>query len=124
MAALATTADDLTAYLGHPPANLTQAGFMLDAATEFARGYCGWSTREPDAVWTLIRRGPPPAGRGAQREDVISATPVYTGPDAVVPVGSQVTAWASIPHQRTARVITTSRYDQTVAWSHLEIALT
>lgn len=53
MAALAT-ADDLTAYLGHPPANPAQAGFMLDAASEFVRGYCRWSiTREPDAVWTL-----------------------------------------------------------------------
>lgn len=57
MAALAT-ADDLAAYLGHPPANPAQAGFMLDAASEFVRGYCGWSiTREPDTVWTLDAAG-------------------------------------------------------------------
>lgn len=57
MAALATT-DDLAAYLGHPPANPGQAGFMLDAASEFVRGYCGWSiTREVDAVWTLDATG-------------------------------------------------------------------
>jgi hypothetical protein len=57
VAALAT-ADDLTAYLGHPPDNPAQAAFMLDAASEFVRGYCGWSiTREPDAVWTLDAAG-------------------------------------------------------------------
>ncbi|TDV56628.1 hypothetical protein [Actinophytocola oryzae] len=57
MAALAT-ADDLTAYLGHPPTNPAQAGFVLDAASEFVRGYCGWSiTRETDVVWTLDAAG-------------------------------------------------------------------
>lgn len=31
---------------------------MLDAASEFVRGYCGWSiTRETDAVWTLDPAG-------------------------------------------------------------------
>jgi hypothetical protein len=57
VAALAT-ADDLTAYLGHLPANPTQAGWMLDAASEFVRGHCRWSiTREADAVWTLDAAG-------------------------------------------------------------------
>ncbi|GAB3467114.1 hypothetical protein [Actinophytocola sediminis] len=57
MAALATV-DDLTAYLGHPPSNPTQAGWMLDAASEFVRGYCRWSiTRETDVVWTLDAAG-------------------------------------------------------------------
>lgn len=60
----------------------------------------------------------------ASGEEVISETTVYTGPDATVPVGSQVTVWPGTPPQRTARVITTSRYDHLVAWSHLEIALT
>jgi hypothetical protein len=57
VAALATT-DDLAAYLGHPPGNPAQATFMLDAASEFVRGYCRWSiTRETDAVWTLDAAG-------------------------------------------------------------------
>jgi hypothetical protein len=59
----------------------------------------------------------------ASGEEVISETTVYTGPDAVVPVGSQVTVWAGAPHERTARVITTSRYEHPGSWSHLEIAL-
>lgn len=60
----------------------------------------------------------------ANGEEVTSETTVYTGPDAGVPVGSQVTVWPGTPHERTARVITTSRYDHPAAWSHLEIALT
>ena len=59
----------------------------------------------------------------ASGEEVISETTVYTGPDAAVPVGSQVTVWAGTPNARTARVITTSHYDHPAAWSHLEIAL-
>jgi len=57
-------------------------------------------------------------------EEVTSETTVYTGPDAAVPVGSQVTVWPDTPHERTARVITTSRYEHPGSWSHLEIALT
>jgi hypothetical protein len=60
----------------------------------------------------------------ASGEEVTSETTVYTGPDAAVPVGSRVTVWPGTPHERTARVITTSRYDHPAAWSHLEIALT
>lgn len=57
MAALATS-EDLAAYLGQPPDNPSQAGFMLDAASAFVRSYCRWSiTREPDAVWTLDAAG-------------------------------------------------------------------
>ena len=57
-------------------------------------------------------------------EEVISETTVYTGPDATAPVGSQVTVWAGTPYERTARVITTSRFEHPGSWSHLEIALT
>jgi hypothetical protein len=62
--------------------------------------------------------------RSASGEEVTSETTIHTGPDAVVPVGSQVTVWADTPHERTARVITTSRYEHPGSWSHLEIALT
>lgn len=57
-------------------------------------------------------------------EEVVSETTVYTGPDGPVPVGSQITVWPGTPYERTARVITTSRYEHPAAWSHLEIALT
>jgi hypothetical protein len=60
----------------------------------------------------------------ASGKEVISETTVYTGPDAEVSVGSQVTVWAGTPHERTTRVITTSHCDHPAAWSHLEIALT
>ena len=60
----------------------------------------------------------------ATGEEVTSETTVHTGPDAGVPVGSQVTVWTGTPHERTARVITTSRYEHPGSWSHLEIALT
>jgi hypothetical protein len=60
----------------------------------------------------------------ASGEEVISETTIHIGPDAAVPVGSQVTVWAGTPHERTARVITASRYDHPGSWSHLEIALT
>jgi hypothetical protein len=61
--------------------------------------------------------------RSASGEEVTSETTVYSGPEVAVPVGSQVTAWAGTPHERTARVITTSRYEHPGSWSHLEIAL-
>lgn len=60
----------------------------------------------------------------ASGEELISETTIHTSLDAVVPVGSQVTVWADTPHERTARVITTSRYEHPGSWSHLEIALT
>lgn len=60
----------------------------------------------------------------ASGEEVISETTVYTGPDVAVPVGSRVTVWTGTPYDRTARVITASRYDHPGSWSHLEIALT
>lgn len=59
----------------------------------------------------------------ASGEEVISETTVYTGPDVAVPPGSRVTVWASTPYERTARVITASRYEHPGSWSHLEIAL-
>jgi hypothetical protein len=46
------TVDDLTTYLGHPPANPQQAEWMLDGASAFVRTHCGWSiSRETDVVW-------------------------------------------------------------------------
>jgi hypothetical protein len=60
----------------------------------------------------------------ASGEEVTSETTVYTGPDAGVPVSSQVIVWSGTPYERTARVITTSRYEHPGSWSHLEIALT
>ena len=59
----------------------------------------------------------------ANGNEVISETTVYTGPNVPVPVGSMVTVWQATPHERTARVITVSRYDHPVVWSHQEIAL-
>jgi hypothetical protein len=56
VAALATS-EDLAAYLGHPPDNPAQAGFMLDAASAFVRGYCRWSITSEAAVWTLDAAG-------------------------------------------------------------------
>lgn len=56
MAALAST-DDLATYLGHPPANPSQAAFMLDAASAFVRGYCRWSITREAAVWMLDAAG-------------------------------------------------------------------
>lgn len=60
----------------------------------------------------------------ASGEEVVSETSAYTGPDVLVPVGSQVTVWQGTPHERIARVITTRRYEHPDSWSHLEIALT
>lgn len=60
----------------------------------------------------------------ASGEEVISETTAYTTLDVAAPVGSQVTVWAGTPHERTARVITTSRHLHPQAWSHLEISLT
>jgi hypothetical protein len=60
----------------------------------------------------------------ASGEEVVSETTVHTGPDVVVPVGSRFTVWAGTLHERTARVITVSRYEHPGSWSHLEIALT
>lgn len=57
-------------------------------------------------------------------EEVISETTAYAGPDLAVPIGSTVTVWPGTPQERTARVITATRYDHPSAWSHLEIALT
>jgi hypothetical protein len=51
------TAEDLTAYLGQPPNNPTQAGFMLNAASAFVRGYCRWSITREAVVWTLDAAG-------------------------------------------------------------------
>ena len=60
----------------------------------------------------------------ASGKEVISETTVYTGPDLPVLIGSTVTVWAGTAQERTARVLTASRYDHPSAWSHLEIALT
>ncbi|GAB3459225.1 hypothetical protein [Actinophytocola sediminis] len=60
----------------------------------------------------------------ASGEEVVSETTVYTGPDAAVPVGSQVTVWQGTSHERIARVITAGHYEHPGSWSHLEIALT
>ena len=51
------TSEDLAAYLGHPPDNPTQAGFMLDAASAFVRSYCRWSITSEAVVWTLDATG-------------------------------------------------------------------
>jgi hypothetical protein len=40
----------------------------------------------------------------ASGEEVISETTVYTGPDTIVPVGSQVTVWAPIPRTHVSPV--------------------
>ncbi|GAB3467110.1 hypothetical protein [Actinophytocola sediminis] len=60
----------------------------------------------------------------ATGEEIVSETTIYTGPDVPVPAGSRVTLWAGTSHERTARVITTSRHSHPASWSHLEIALT
>lgn len=60
----------------------------------------------------------------ASGEEVISETTVHTDPDVASPPGSRITVWAGTPNERTARVITASRYEHPGSWSHLEIALT
>lgn len=57
-------------------------------------------------------------------EEVVSETTIYTDSNLSVPVGSQVTVWRDTPHERIARVITTSRYEHPGSWPHLEITLT
>jgi hypothetical protein len=61
--------------------------------------------------------------RSTDGDELISETTVHTRPGEHIPVGSKVTVWQGMPHERTAVVITANRYHHPSSWSHLEIAL-
>ena len=62
--------------------------------------------------------------RSSTGEEVVSETTVRARPHVHIPVGSLVTVWASTPAERTARALSTARYDHPSSWSHVEVALT
>lgn len=56
--------------------------------------------------------------------EVISESTVRTAPHHVIPAQSRITVWPGAPYERTAEVITSSRYQHPGTPSHLELALT
>lgn len=62
--------------------------------------------------------------RSSTGEEVVSETTVRARPQVHIPVGSLVTVWAGTSAERTARALTSARYDHPSSWSHVEVALT